>query len=154
MSSSNLLAMPREIKDDVLKRALRGGKRVNFMLVNKDFLAVSLPLCYRSMTLHSSEMAFKFLTMLAHCESRKSSIGPRPSHIIHLRFDFEFTMAPVHKVITSMSSLRSITTEFQDCAAIWNLGGFVRILDVLPPSVNTFRFISIEVNREKVSIIH
>jgi hypothetical protein len=151
------MAFPTEIFSDIIKiTMLRHPKRVpiSIMLTNHQFLDIVRPLFYRSTALPNAETASVFFTTLRRCEEDDSNYGPRAKLIIHLRLAYE---PGAHRkryghLITRMSSLKSITTDFRDNCRQYSITNLALLLRRPPASLQTIRFISINVDKTKVGL--
>ena len=152
------MAFPVEIISIVIERAVIGADwscKLSIMLTNHLFLHIAQPLCYHSTTIPDDETASLFFKALKRCEARDSNYGPRASFIIHLRFAYEPRLHDqmYSKMIGKMCSLQSITTEFRDDHREYEIGNFAACLrkHSMPARLQTIRFISISVDKTKVS---
>jgi hypothetical protein len=158
------MAFPAEIFSEIIKMAvimLGGqaglcGKRLplNIMLTNHHFLNMARPLFYRSTALPDAEIASLFFKTLRKCEATNSDYGPRVRLIIHLRFAYEpgSHNSRDGELITRMSQLQSITTDFRDDSGKYPIRNFAVLVQDPPGSLRTIRFISINVDKTKVSL--
>jgi hypothetical protein len=151
------MAFPTEIFSGIIKIAMlshSGNSKCSIMLTNHLFLNIARPLFYYSTELPDAETASVFFTMLRQCEADDSDYGPHAKLIIHLQLAYEpGSHNQQHsKLITEMSQLQSITTDFRDDCQQYPIENFSLLLKNPPTSLQTIWFISINVDRTKVNL--
>lgn len=140
------IAFPIELFSQIVKIAILDGDGKsllsNLMLTNHAFLDLSRPLLYRSVMLPDAQTAALFF----------QSLTDAAPFVINLWLAFEPGRhgRKYGHVIRSMSSLRSLTTDFMDDCSQYNIHNFAMLVQSPPETLQTIRFISVNVYKSRV----